>query len=98
MKTSVQAEFAPPNPHMQPPSSSSPNKMEKNDPHKTIDGSTLGLLETNTLFLESKPFSTVSEDPKSFPSLTFVGDLTMYESKKEMNGKQPLLPSSAFGN
>src|SRR3989442_3351209 len=35
--------FVPCNLHTQPPSSSSPNKMEKNDPHKIIDGSTLGL-------------------------------------------------------
>src|SRR5438876_587260 len=87
MKISAQAEFVPHNPCMQLPSSSSPNKMEKNDPHKIIDGSTLGLSETSILSLESKLFLTVSEHPRSFLSLTSVGDLTTYELKKETNGK-----------
>ena len=98
MRTSLQERFARPTHHKHPLSSLSKRRMADSVLAKTIDTSTNipSTMPINSLL--SRISSTNYEMPKSSPSSTFVGDITTYESKMAINGRQPSSPIRGYSN
>ena len=82
--------------HMRLISSLSKRRMESYDQYKIIIQLTNGLRRTET----SPPLfprpSTASADVPCLPSLTSVGDTTMFKLNMEMSGKPPSSPQRGF--